>query len=193
MRMKLGPYDALIVVDVQRDFCPGGALAVPEGDRVVPVLNEYIALFQQRELPIIATRDWHPPDHVSFKEHGGIWPSHCVRDTEGAQFHPELKLPDSTIVISKATERDKEAYSGFEGTELERMLRDRNVRRVFVGGLATDYCVKSTVLDALNHRFTAFLLEDAVRGVDVNPSDSDRAIDEMLNAGAIIIALAEVQ
>ena len=191
--MKLGPYDALIVVDVQRDFCPGGALAVPEGDRVVPVLNEYIALFQQRELPIIATRDWHPPDHVSFKEHGGIWPSHCVRDTEGAQFHPELKLPDSTIVISKATERDKEAYSGFEGTELERMLRDRNVRRVFVGGLATDYCVKSTVLDALNHRFTAFLLEDAVRGVDVNPGDSDRAIDEMLNAGAIIIALAEVQ
>jgi nicotinamidase/pyrazinamidase len=192
MRLKLTKYDALVIVDVQRDFCPGGALAVPDGDAVVQPLNSYIEVFKSANLPIVATRDWHPPNHISFREHGGLWPPHCVQGTEGAEFHPQLKLPEETLIISKATQPDLEAYSGFEGTELESLLKSKGVKRLFVGGLATDYCVKMTVLDALKLGFTTFLLEDAIRGVNVNPSDSERAIDEMLSNGAIAITLSEL-
>jgi len=176
--------DALIIVDVQKDFCPGGALPVSEGDKVVPVLNKYIKKFADAGAVIVATRDWHPPNHRSFKKHGGIWPTHCVQGTDGAKFHPDLKLPEGTMVVSKAVAPDKEAYSGFNGTGLAEKLKKIGVKRVFVGGLATDYCVKSTVMDAVKSGFETFLLEDAVRGVDVNPGDSEKAVQEMLAKGA---------
>jgi len=176
--------DALIIVDVQRDFCKGGALPVPEGEKIIPVLNRYIKKFSEAGALIIATRDWHPPNHISFKDYGGAWPSHCVQETPGAEFHPNLKLPREARVISKATSADKEAYSGFDGTDLERELKNIGIQRVFVGGLATDYCVKSTVLDALSLGFETVLLLDAIKGVNVNPGDSEKAIKEMLEKGA---------
>ena len=192
MGLRIGKGDALIIVDVQRDFCPGGALPVPEGDRVVPVLNEYIRRFREAGAYIYATRDWHPPNHKSFREYGGIWPVHCVQGSVGAEFHPDLKLPEDVIVISKATDPDREAYSGFEGTNLLEDLRGRGVRRVFIGGLATDYCVRSTVLDALRYGFETYLLVDAIRGVDLNPGDSERAIREMVDGGAKKITLSDI-
>lgn len=192
-RISLTPRDALIVVDVQRDFMPGGALPVPEGDKVVPTLNEYIRLFSSKGLPVYFTRDWHPPDHISFKGHGGIWPPHCVQDTEGALFHPDLLIPnDNKFIISKGTSRDFDAYSGFQGTILDELLKERGIRRVFVGGVATDYCVKNTVLGALNLGYFAFLLVDGIKGVDVNPGDSEKAIQEMLQAGAVAISLDDL-
>ncbi|MEM1601950.1 MAG: nicotinamidase [Candidatus Bathyarchaeia archaeon] len=187
-----GKEDALIIVDVQVDFCPGGALPVPRGDEVVPVLNEYIRRFRAAGALIVATRDWHPPNHVSFKNYGGLWPPHCVQGTEGAKFHPDLNLPDDVIVVSKATDPSREAYSGFEGTDLEERLRRAGVRRVFVGGLATEYCVKSTVLDALRYGFETFLLEDAVRGIDATPGDVEKAIKEMLERGAKKLRLQDI-
>ncbi len=192
MKVKLTEKDVLIVVDVQRDFCPGGALAVPEGDKIIPVLNEYIDKFRAKKLPLFATRDWHPARHRSFKEFGGIWPVHCVQKTTGAEFHPDLRLPEDARIISKATKVKEEAYSGFQGTQLKDMLRKGKVRRIFVGGLATDYCVKNTVLDGLKAGFTTFLLMDAIKGVDVNPGDSEKAIEEMLTAGAVGIEVKEI-
>lgn len=192
MKLKITKQDALIVVDVQKDFCPGGALAVPEGDSVVPVLNRYIERFADEKLPIFATRDWHPAKHKSFKEFGGIWPVHCVQKSDGANFHPDLKLPETAKIISKATKVKEEAYSGFQGTDLKELLKKQKVKRIFVGGLATDYCVKNTVLDGLKAGFTTFLLMDAVKGVDVNPGDSERAIEEMLSAGAVGITESEL-
>lgn len=192
MKLKITKQDALIVVDVQKDFCPGGALAVPEGDSVVPVLNRYIERFADEKLPIFATRDWHPAKHKSFKEFGGIWPVHCVQKSDGANFHPDLKLPETAKIISKATKVKEEAYSGFQGTDLKELLKKQKVKRIFVGGLATDYCVKNTVLDGLKAGFTTFLLMDAVKGVDVNPGDSERAIEEMLSAGAVGITESEI-
>jgi nicotinamidase/pyrazinamidase len=193
MKIKLTGNDALIVVDVQRDFCPGGALAVPEGDRIVPVLNRYIERFREGKLLIVATRDWHPKNHKSFKEFGGIWPVHCVQRTDGAEFHPELNLPEGVKIISKATKVKEEAYSGFQGTKLKEHLKMKRVKRIFVGGLATDYCVKNTVLDGLKTGFTTFLLLDAIKGVDVKPGDSEKAIDEMLGAGAVGIEVADIR
>src|SRR3990167_7105549 len=137
----LGAGDALLIVDVQSDFLPGGSLAVPRGDEVVAVLNGYLAAFRNSGLPVVATRDWHPPDHCSFRQQGGPWPPHCVAGSEGAGFAPQLQLPTDATVISKATAQQSDAYSGFEGTELDRLLRQSGVRRLFVGGLATDYCV----------------------------------------------------
>ncbi len=192
VRVGLTSWSALIVVDVQNDFVPGGALPVPNGHEVVPILNRYIEAFVGKGLPVIATRDWHPPNHISFKSRGGPWPPHCVQGTWGAEFHPELKLPKDVIIVSKATDPDREAYSGFEGTGLAERLRELGVKRVFVGGLATDYCVKHTVLDALKYGFEAILLLDASRGVDVNPGDSARAIREMVAAGAIAITLDDL-
>lgn len=179
MSVQLTMRDALIVVDVQKDFCLGGTLEVPDGDAVVPVINSYIKLFQQVNAMIVATRDWHPYNHCSFKEQGGIWPEHCVQNSPGAEFHPGLNLPSSCPIISAADSPDKEAYSGFEGTYLEELLRSSSINRVFVCGLATDYCVRATALDAVMKGFETYLLEDAVRGVNVNPDDSDKAIREM--------------
>ena len=191
MKIHIDKHTALVVVDVQKDFCPGGALPVPEGDKIVPVLNQYVEKFAKAHAPIIFTRDWHPPDHSSFKAQGGPWPAHCIQGTEGAKFHPELKILPEAEVVSKADKKD-EAYSFFQGTNLARKLHQRGIKRLLIGGLATDYCVKSTVLDALMEGFQAFHLDDASRGVDVAPGDSKRALQEMTANGAKRITLADV-
>ena len=178
---------------MQNDFMPGGALPVPEGDSIVPRLNEYIELFEGRALPVFFTRDWHPENHISFKGYGGIWPPHCVQNTEGAMFHKDLKMPlDNKFIISKGTSPDFDAYSGFQGTVLDSLLRERGVRRVFVGGVATDYCVKNTLLGALNLGYSAILLLDGIKGVDVKPGDSERAIELMLDRGAVGIDITDI-
>ena len=184
--------DALILVDVQRDFCAGGALPVPDGDQVVPYLNRYIMLFDHARARIYATRDWHPPNHISFKQYGGIWPPHCIQKSEGAEFHPNLFITPDVTIISKATS-DKEAYSGFDDTDLAESLQQNQVKQLFIGGLATDYCVKNTVLDALKLGFKTYVLIDAIRGVNVQPHDSQKAIDEMLLNGAQPITLVNVE
>lgn len=183
--LNIGPGDALIVVDLQNDFLPGGALGVPEGDEVVPVLNRYIEAFDKAGLPVFATRDWHPPGHCSFEEQGGPWPPHCLAESEGARFAPSLELPKDAVVISKAKDRDFEAYSGFQGTDLADRLRGLGVRRLFIGGLATDYCVKDTVIDALDEGFEVRLLRDTIRAVDVEPGDGEQAERLMTNRGAL--------
>ena len=189
--IKLSKNEALIIVDVQRDFCPGGALPVPEGDQVVPVLNEYIKLFKKANARIFATRDWHPPNHISFKMYGGPWTPHCIQQSEGAKFHPDLKLPDDTSIISKAMDPARESYSGFDGTTLADELKKDGVARVFVGGLATDYCVKQTVLDAIALGFGTVLLLDATRGINIKPENVKQAIDEMAAKGVEKVTLAD--
>ena len=184
-----GPGDALIIVDLQHDFLPGGSLAVSDGDAVVPVLNEAIAAFTAAKLPVVATRDWHPADHCSFHAQGGIWPVHCIAGSHGAAFSPALHLPVSAQIISKATTAERDAYSGFEGTDLGARLAVQGITRVFVGGLATDYCVLQTVLDALKLNLQVVLLLDAIRAVDVKPGDGERAIARMIAEGAMAGAL----
>ncbi|BCX88874.1 nicotinamidase/pyrazinamidase [Methylomarinovum tepidoasis] len=190
--IALQAHDALLIVDVQRDFLPGGALPVPKGDEVVPVLNRYIERFTRRGLPVFATRDWHPPNHCSFRDQGGPWPPHCVAGTEGAEFADGLRLPKDTIIVSKATAPEREAYSGFEGTDLAARLKDRGIRRLFVGGLATDYCVLNTVRDAIRHGFEVFLLTDAIRAVNVHPEDERKALEEMRRFGARFVTLEDL-
>ena len=177
---------ALIVVDVQLDFCPGGSLAVRYGDQVVPRLNKIIRTFEDFALPVFFTRDWHPPDHTSFKSKGGPWPPHCVQGSPGARFHPKLHVPRDADVISKGDRPSKEAYSGFQGTGLKAQLRKLGVDELLIGGLATDYCVKETTLDALREGFSVGVLKDCVRPVDVRPGDGARALAEMRKAGAIL-------
>ncbi len=183
--LPLRAGDALVIVDVQSDFLPGGSLAVPRGDEVVAVLNGCLAAFRNSGLPVVATRDWHPPDHCSFRQQGGPWSPHCVAGSQGAGFAPLLQLPTDVIVISKATAQQSDAYSGFEGTELDRLLRQAGVGRIFVGGLATDYCVLNTVRDALRLGYKTVLLLDAIRAVDIHAGDGERAIAEMLQKGAM--------
>jgi nicotinamidase/pyrazinamidase len=188
----------LLIVDVQVDFCSRGALAVPDGDAVVAVLNEYAELFAGNDRPVVASRDWHPRESTHFKEHGGPWPVHCVANTDGARFHPDLRLPPSAVILSKGLAVDADGYSAFEGTDDARrsllsILREHSVERLFVGGLATDYCVKASVLDALEHGLIVYLLEDAIRGVDVNSGDSEKALEEMSEKGARLIRLREVR
>lgn len=182
--------DGLVIVDVQNDFCPGGALPVAAGDEVVPVLNRYIQRFIAANLPIFATRDWHPEKTRHFSTCGGVWPPHCVQGSKGADFHPDLTLPSDVVVVSKGMGYDEDSYSGFQGIDsrgvkLADLLRQCGAKRLFVGGLATDYCVKHTVLDGLKEGFQVVLLEDAIRGVDLQPGDSERAIAEMVGAGAV--------
>ena len=175
---------ALIVVDVQNDFCEGGALAVKEGEKVVSPLNSLIDALVASNVPVFFTRDWHPKNHCSFKAYGGPWPPHCVMNTRGAAFHPKLRVPKSAIIISKATEPEREAYSGFEGTDLASKLREMGVTELFVGGLATDYCVKNTVGDALRKGFRVNVLTDGVRGVNLNKAASTNALRWMKARGA---------
>ena len=178
--------DALIVVDVQNDFCPGGALAVPSGDDVVPPINRLL----EHDWLTVATKDWHPADHCSFEPRGGPWPPHCVQDTAGAELHPELNAAKIQLVITKGTHPEHEAYSGFQGTELARILREKGVKRVAVCGIATDYCVRATAQDALQEGFEVLVLEDAIRGVEVHPGDCQRALEELRQAGAQMIVSA---
>lgn len=179
--------DALVVTDVQRDFLTGGSLAVMRGEEVVELLNEYIAAFKRRDLLVVATRDWHPANHCSFQAQGGPWPPHCIAGTEGARFAPGLDLPEDVLIISKASSAESEAYSSFEGTELDHLLREAGIRRVFVGGLTTDYCVLNTVRDAVRLGYATVLLGDAIRAVNVQPGDGARALEEMVRLGAVQI------
>jgi nicotinamidase/pyrazinamidase len=187
-----GKSTALIVVDVQCDFCPGGALAVPEGDKVIPPLNKYIRKFEADGGTLIFTRDWHPPDHSSFKPQGGPWPPHCVQNSNGAKFHPALKIPSKAEIISKG-DRKEEAYSGFHGTNLAERLRHRGIKTLFIGGLATDYCVKATILDGLKENFEVYHLDDASRGVDAKPGDSLTALQLVTMKGCKRITLKQIK
>jgi nicotinamidase/pyrazinamidase len=175
--------EALIIVDVQRDFCPGGALAVPDGDAVIGAANQLA-----RELPfVVATRDWHPPDHGSFADRGGPWPVHCVRDSDGAQLHPSLDAGQVDVVLDKGLGVDSDGYSGFEHTELEQLLRSHDVDKVHVVGLALDYCVKATALDARRAGFDVVVHRGATRAVDVSPGDGERAVEELRAAGVSVV------
>jgi len=193
MKLRLDNSCALVIVDVQNDFCPGGALAVRDGDAVVAPLNRCAALFASAGALVVATRDWHPPDHCSFREQGGPWPVHCVRDTPGATFHRALKLPPGAIVISKAENPKVESYSFFGEPHLERPLVERGIRRLFIGGLATDYCVKWTALDAARRGLETFVLADAIRGVEAQPGDCARAVEEMKAGGAKLVTAIELE
>ncbi len=183
---------ALLVVDIQNDFCPGGALAVPEGNTIVPRVNRTIELFVRRGLPVLATRDWHPPVTKHFKDYGGAWPPHCVQGTKGARFHPELRLPKDTVVLSKGMDPEQDSYSGFQalndgGRDLESVVHDLGIDELFLCGLATDYCVRATALDAQRRGIRIHVLEDAIKGVDVRPGDSEAAIAEMRRSGVPLI------
>jgi len=182
---------ALIVVDVQKDFCPGGSLAVAQGDEVVAPLNELAKEFLARGEPVFKTRDWHPERTKHFAAYGGTWPIHCVQGTPGAEFHADLIDDPRITIISKGTTESADGYSGFDGTDLARLLREKGVAEVWVGGLATDYCVKHTVLDARREGFEVKALADAMRAVNVEPTDGARAIEEMKASGAEIIGNVE--
>ena len=188
---------ALLIVDVQNDFCPNGALAVPDGDRVVAPLNHALELFAEAGSLVLASRDWHPPITKHFLEYGGTWPVHCVQGTPGADLHPELRLPAETIVLSKGIDPEQDGYSAFEavaddGRALQEVLASQGVRHQYIGGLASDYCVRSTTLDALRLGFCVTVLSDAVAGVDVQPGDSTRAVTEMGRAGAHFCTVDEL-
>jgi nicotinamidase/pyrazinamidase len=183
---------ALLVVDMQKDFCPGGALAVPGADRIVPSLNRYLADARARDMPVYASRDWHPPVTSHFKEFGGEWPPHCVQGSEGARFHADLRLPSDAIVIAKGDDPSAAGYSAFEGhtadgATLLSDLQHRHVTRLYVSGVATDYCVRATALDALRNGFDVRILSDAIAGIDLDPGDVDRALGELTQAGARMV------
>jgi nicotinamidase/pyrazinamidase len=183
--VRLQRGDALLVVDVQYDFLPGGSLGIAGADAVIAPLNAWIERFRAAGLPILATRDWHPADHCSFVAQGGIWPPHCVAGTPGARFHADLALPEDSVVVSKATRQDAEAYSAFAGTDLAGHLRRLAVKRLFIGGLATDYCVLNTVQDGLRLGYAPMVLVACVRAVNVRPGDGERALAAMFAAGAV--------
>jgi nicotinamidase/pyrazinamidase len=187
-----GPTDALLVVDVQNDFLPGGALGIHGGDAIVEPLNRVLAAWRSHKLPVFLSRDWHPPGHCSFAAQGGPWPVHCVAGTPGAAFAPALEVAPGDVVISKATRRDKDAYSALDGTPLADALRERCITRLFVGGLATDYCVRATGLDARAAGLDVVVLSDAVCAVDVRPGDGERALSELMAAGCTAAATGEV-
>ncbi|MBI2930478.1 MAG: nicotinamidase [Planctomycetes bacterium] len=187
--MAKGPFepgDALLIVDVQNDFCPGGALPVPHGDEVIPELNGWIAAAREAGIPVFASRDWHPADHASFRATGGQWPPHCIQGTAGAEFHQDLHFPSDVAVISKGTSPDRDGYSAFGGTNLAERLRHAGIRRLWVGGLALDYCVRASVLDALATGLGVHVIRAGTRAVDVHPGDGERAVAEMARAGAVI-------
>ncbi|HEY3136337.1 MAG TPA: bifunctional nicotinamidase/pyrazinamidase [Blastocatellia bacterium] len=184
---------ALILVDIQNDFCPGGALAVSEGDQIVPIVNQLIPEFPL----VISTQDWHPENHISFKQRGGPWPPHCVQGTQGAQLHPELKTDTISYYFRKASSPDKDDYSEFagkdeQGRSLDEVLKSHDVRSLYVVGLATDYCVLETVLDGLKYGYEVYAVIDAMRAVNVDPGDGERALRKMAYNGAHLVTSDEV-
>jgi len=186
------PKAALLVVDIQKDFCAGGALAAPGGVEIIPAINRHVAAARRRGIPVYATRDWHPPRTTHFKEYGGDWPPHCVQGTPGAQFHPDLTLPPDAIIINKGDDPHRHGYSAFDGhtsdgKPLLNDLRDRHITRVYVAGIATDYCVRESALDALRVGLEVRVLPDAIAGIDVRPGDVQRALDEISAAGAQLV------
>lgn len=194
----LQPGDALSVTDVQNDFLPGGALGVPDGDKIIPSLNRIISLFLKENLLLFFTRDWHPPDHCSFQSQGGPWPPHCVQNTPGADFSSGLKIPQSAVIISKGTQKDSEQYSTFHGYDAaghtqSSFMKKFGVGRIFIAGLATDYCVLNSVKDALAGGYEVYVLADAVRAVDVNPGDGQRAVEQMVRGGAKMVTTDRIR
>jgi nicotinamidase/pyrazinamidase len=186
---------ALLIVDVQNDFCPGGALAVPEGDKVIPPINRYIGFFSKEGMPVVASRDWHPAQSKHFESYGGRWPEHCIQATDGAGFPSGLKLNGTAIVVSKGTDPSKDGYSVFEAEDsthekFDNILRKLRVERLCITGLATEYCVKATVMDALKNGFKVSLLVDAIKGIDQQAVNA--AMDTMVRAGAKKTTLAEL-
>lgn len=190
--LDLGVGDALIVIDVQNDFLGGGNLPVPDGDRVIEPLNRYVAAFARRGLTVIATRDWHPPRHCSFREQGGSFPVHCVAGSVGAKFPEQLCLPHQCPVIDKAVEPEREDFSGFGADGLQVSLASDGIHRLFVGGLATEYCVLETVLDGLDHGYAVVVLVDAIAAMERHPGDGARAIERMAAAGARFLSLDQL-
>jgi nicotinamidase/pyrazinamidase len=180
--------EALLIIDFQNDFTSGGALEVPEGDEIAEPVK---GLAERFEI-VMATRDWHPPDHASFETQGGPWPVHCVRGTPGAEFHPAMDEVALDEVVDVGREREDEGYSGFEKSELANLLRERGVEKVYVTGLATDYCVRASAIDACREGLDTTVVEDAVRAVNVNPDDGERAIEDMKQAGAKVATSDEV-
>jgi nicotinamidase/pyrazinamidase len=191
-------HAALVVVDMQYDFLPGGSLPVAGGDDVIGTLNRYIELFEVTGRPIMATRDWHPPETTHFKDRGGVWPVHCVQGTHGAEFHADLRLPQSTIVISKGMGATEDAYSGFQGRDasgrsMAAVLRDLGVDGLYIGGVATDYCTVSTTLAALGEGFKVTVLLDTIRGINLKPGDIENAIADMVRNGAAVTTIERLE
>ena len=186
------PADALLVVDVQNDFLPGGALGIAGGDAIVPPLNRLLGAWRARHLPVFLSRDWHPAGHCSFAAQGGPWPEHCVAGTRGAEFSPQLEMAPDDVLISKATRLEKDAYSALDGTPLAEALRGRGISRIVIGGLATDYCVRATGLDARAAGLDVVVLADAVCAVNVKPGDGERALAELTAAGCDLATTSAV-
>ncbi|MGB2600020.1 MAG: bifunctional nicotinamidase/pyrazinamidase [Candidatus Omnitrophota bacterium] len=183
------PKKALLAVDIQNDFCSGGALGIPEGEKVIPALNKYIRLFSKKDLPVFASRDWHPKKTGHFKKYGGVWPPHCIQNTKGSAFHPKLKLPKKAIMLYKGMDPKKDSYSVFQAldendTRFMKIMKNMGIKELYIGGLATDYCVKWTAQDALRRDFKVKVLTDAVKGVDLKAGDSERAIKRIVKRGA---------
>jgi nicotinamidase/pyrazinamidase len=190
--LSFAPGDALLLVDPQNDFCPGGSLGVAEGDQVMPVLSSWAAEAEQAGVPIFVSRDWHPERTTHFKEYGGVWPPHCVQGTFGAEFHPALRLPSSVVVVSKGMGESEDAYSAFQardadGVMLADLLRARGVRRVYVMGLATDYCVRATALGGLEHGLQVNVVRSGCRAVDLQPGDGHAALAAIQTAGGVLL------
>ncbi len=193
MKIAVTKKDALVVVDMQKDFMPHGALAVAEADSIIGRVNDYTKLFEKRGCCVFFTRDWHPKSHISFKQNGGVWPTHCVQGSRGAEFCEGLYIPsDNRFIISKGVSKDFDAYSGFQGTLLKELLLERGVKRLFICGVATDYCVKETLLGAENLGFRTVLLIDAVKGVDITEGDSESARKLMMSAGAVTAVMQDL-
>jgi nicotinamidase/pyrazinamidase len=184
MGPKLTQEDAVLVVDFQNDFCPGGALPVPDGDQILTTVNEWVGAAQRARSTVAASLDWHPPDHISFHERGGPWPRHCVQNTPGAELHPRVELPFKSIIVRKGADPHRDAYSAFDQTGLADELRQRGTRRLWVCGLAQDVCVKASVLDALKEGFEVHVLKAGTRPVD--PAQGEGALSAMREAGALI-------
>lgn len=184
MQISLEAHDALLVVDMQNDFLPGGSLAVGGAETIIPQVNSYIQIFSRAGLPVFASRDYHPENHISFQAAGGPWPPHCVAGSKGADFHPALRLPEDAVIISKATSPDKEAYSALDATPLNDHLQRLGITRVFICGLATDYCVYASARDLLQAKYMVIVLADAIKAVDAQPGDGDKARKELIDMGA---------
>lgn len=192
-RSDASAAEALLVVDMQRDFLPGGALPVPGADALVPHVNHYIDHFTAIGTPVYLSRDWHPADHCSFRDQGGPWPRHCIAGTPGAEFARGMRVPATAVIVSKATTAGEDAYSAFERTSLATLLQARGVVHLWVAGVATDYCVKASVLDARRLGLRVTVLVDAIGGVDARAGDADRALAEMIAAGADAHSWARAQ
>jgi nicotinamidase/pyrazinamidase len=189
---------ALLIVDVQNDFCPGGALGVPQADTIIPAINKYIRIFSGKKFPVFVTRDWHPVKTTHFKDFGGVWPVHCIQNTRGSAIHPQLKLPRAAVFLYKGMDPHKDCYSAFQaedlsGQSLPDLLQRLRVKEIYIGGLATDYCVRFTALDALKHGFKVKVLMDAIKGVNLKPKDSENAIKEIARKGARKITLKNME